>query len=435
MRHWKAISTSFATLCARLLSVAGLMITNGIAGRLMSKEQFGLWAILLSFNLLTNGLDLGFGFTLGNRLAALGSRGSEAEQERRETFLSIFFLEALITLALILLILVFVPIIPWTYFFHITDPVLGAQAQHIMPLTLIFMVGTLPFALTGPVLYAYQEIKLASGLAGASALLQTAVFAIAVTRCSYTQLILIYFFANVALCALGTVYIFFRRNWAFSFIQPGRAVAIVRSLARVSIHAFCLCLPAIFNMMLGPLISGMVSGLAAAGDFLLVQKLFTFLGSAHLSILSPFTPKFTLDAASGAWDAVRARLRLCLLVIFPVTFGTAGLAIFLFHPFIIHLWVGRTITDYAISALFLGWIILYGFGNTYSVLLNALGLVKVQAILSMSMILPSLLLPFLLGRIYGPVGIPISAIICMLPAMIILPLYTRKALRLKLTRL
>ena len=98
MRRWKSLSTNIATLCARLSSTAGILIANGVAARHMNREQYGLWIMLYSINLFTNGLDLGFQFTLGNRLAALGARGPEGEPERRETFLSIFFLQVAIFL-------------------------------------------------------------------------------------------------------------------------------------------------------------------------------------------------------------------------------------------------------------------------------------------------------------------------------------------------
>ena len=79
----------------------------------MTLEEYGLWVVLYSINLFTNGLDMGFQFTLGNRMAALSALGAEAETVRRETFLSVFFLQILFYLFDILIVLLVVPHVPW----------------------------------------------------------------------------------------------------------------------------------------------------------------------------------------------------------------------------------------------------------------------------------------------------------------------------------
>jgi hypothetical protein len=75
-----------------------------------------------------------------------------------------------------------------------------------------------------------------------------------------------------------------------------------------------------------------------------------------------------------------------------------------------------------------------GFANTFSVFLSSLGLVKAQAAAAFAMILPSLLLPVLLGRWLGVPGVALAMVLCSLPGVIIWPLYTRRALRLHLLR-
>jgi hypothetical protein len=57
-----------------------------------------------------------------------------------------------------------------------------------------------------------------------------------------------------------------------------------------------------------------------------------------------------------------------------------------------------------------------------------------QASVSFLMMIPSLILPVLLSRWMGVSGIALAALICNIPGVIIWPLYTRRALRLKLLR-
>jgi O-antigen/teichoic acid export membrane protein len=440
MRSWKSFAPSFATLGARLTSTIGLMITNSVASRRMTGEQFGFWVILLSLNLLTNGFDLGFQFTLGNRLAALGSRGVDGEEERRETYLSIIFLQLALYVAYSALALIIVPLIPWAHWFKIKDPLLAAHIAHFMPVVLIVMMGTLPVGLVWTVFFAYHEIKLASALTVLSNLLQTIVFIVAAYALdlpslrAFSSVVLIYFAFFLLQGLVVTAYVFIRRGWRFSILPAGRIIAIIRSMARVSFHAFFQTITSIISGILGTIISGLGFGLVVAGDFNWIQRLFSFLGAAHLSILSPIAPAVTRESHAGDWDSVRRRLRRCVAVVWPGFFLLAGVSVWLAHPVVLGVLAGHPIRDYPLAGLLLLAACMGGFINTYSVFLNSLGLVKMQASVSFVMMVPSLILPILLSRWLGVLGIALAALLCTIPGVIIWPLYTRRALRLKLLR-
>jgi O-antigen/teichoic acid export membrane protein len=265
-------------------------------------------------------------------------------------------------------------------------------------------------------------------------LIQTALFVAAVVVSSFWTVLLAYFSFNIVAGIALTAYLFNRRKWRFTFIPPGRMFAIVRSMARVSFHAFFLTISAILSNILGPIISGALSGLVAAGDFANIQKLFSFLTTSHLAILAPIGPTNTLEASAGNWDAIRRRLRVCVLQLWPAFFLLAGGALWCIHPFVIRLWLGYTFRNYNLAALLLVWVALCAFVNTFSAFLNNLGLLKIQAAASFGMILPNILLPIFLGRWFGIPGIVLGQILCVLPAVVIWPIYTRRVLRLQLLR-
>jgi O-antigen/teichoic acid export membrane protein len=429
MRRRKFLPPNVATLSARLSSSAAILIVNGVAHRHMSGEQYGLWIMLYSINLLTNGLDLGFQFTLGNRLAALSARGPEGEAERRETFLSIFFLQIVIFLVDSLIVLLVVPLIPWASWFKITDPILAAQVRHFMPLLLVVMIGTLPINLIWTAFFAYREITLASSLTGVGNVLQTAAFVVVACRCNFTTVILFYFCSNLAVGVLFTLYLFIRRRWRFGLVPPSRMFAIIRSMARVSSHAFFHTISSIAGTILGPIVSAAVAGLVVAGDFNNLQKLFSFLVTAHLAVMAPLGPDITRDAYAGDWDAVRLRLRRYVYKVWPVFFVLLGGLVWVFHPILIRLWLGYSLQAYGLAALLLIGACLGGFANTFSVFLNSLGLMKMQAAFSTGMILPSILISVVLGRWFGVTGIAAGLVLCGIPMAIVWPVYTRQALR------
>jgi O-antigen/teichoic acid export membrane protein len=429
MRHWKTVSTSLATLSARLSSVGGMLVINGVANRHLTHDQFGLWSILFSINLLTNGLDLGFRFTLGNRLAALGSRGAEGEAERRETFLAIVIQQTVIAVLLALMVLLIFPLLPWARWFKITDALLAAQTQHLMPIVVAIMITTLPVSLIWAVFFAYHEIKLASFLSFAVMVLQTALFVLCVYHLDFTWLMLVYFTSNFVIGVFLTAYALIRRRWRFALVSVGSITAITRSLAPVSFHSFLANLAGITAMILGPLVSGAVSGLTAAGDFTLIQKLFSLLISSHQALLAPISPAITLESHSGDWDAVRRRLRICVFWIWPAVFLGLGAIILGIHPLLIHLWAGQRLVRYPLATLLLIWAICNGFANTFGLFLGSLGLVKIQAVVSLAMVLPSIFLSALFSHWFGSPGIALAMVVCTLPAALIWPFYTRTALR------
>ncbi len=436
MDRWKSVSTNFATLCGQLSNTVALLVINGVLARSMTLDQFGFWSMLYYINLFTNGLDMGFQLTLGNRLAALGSRGAEAEEERRETFITIILLEALFFVADSVIVLLVAPHLPWTRWFKVSDPLLGAQVVHFMPIVLVVMIGTLPLGLMWTVYFAYGEIKLASGLSAGSNALQVVIVVVAAWVCKFkfTWVILIYFLCVIAVDIILTLYAFIRRGWKFSVPPVARMAAIVRSLARVSFHAFLLTISAIISRILAPLASGVTSGLAVAGDFSLIQRLFSFLGTSHLAIMAPVGPAVAREGHAGNWGAVRKLLRVYVFQVWPAYFGIIGAGVWCAHPVLIRLWAGHWYRDYTLAALLLVGACLGGFINTFSVFLNSLGLVKVQGALSFIMLIPSVVLMVIFSRWLGLSGIALASAVCSLPAAILWPFYTRDALRQKKLR-
>jgi O-antigen/teichoic acid export membrane protein len=121
-------------------------------------------------------------------------------------------------------------------------------------------------------------------------------------------------------------------------------------------------------------------------------------------------------------------------MVWPAVFLGLGIIIWWQHPLLIRLWGGKWLRQYPLAGLLLAWACVTGFASSFSIFLNSLGLVKMQAAVSFAMILPNLLLPVILSRWFGLPGIALSMVVCLLPTTIIWPLYTRRALRLHLQR-
>jgi len=148
-----------------------------------------------------------------------------------------------------------------------------------------------------------------------------------------------------------------------------------------------------------------------------------------MAFMAGFTPSFTSDARLGNWQKVKKKLSFNLYYIVPFLFIFMGGLIFIFHPLILKMWTGLSIKNYFLTGLFAIYALLMGWGNTNSILLNSLGLVKVQALWSFAIAPIFLILTLYFGKSLGVEGIVLASIISTLPVMIYFTFYTMDAIR------
>jgi O-antigen/teichoic acid export membrane protein len=425
---------SSASASARIFTVITLLLTAGVTARRFTAEEFGLWSILLSLMFLMLIFDFGFRYGLGNRLAALTAHsraGQDVESQR--TFVSVFNLLLLVAILGTLLCSVVLPHVPWNRLFHIRQPDLVRQTPWVMTGAVILLFLYIPFSLPGTIFFAHQEIGLASALSAAQALALLGVLAVATWTLPFRWAVLAYFaayvFTGLALHAL----VIRRRQWSGVSIPWREQLGIIRSISQPSLQFFVLCLSAAITATAGTFLSGAVAGLKDAGSYALMQKMFNALATLHLAILAPLAPVYTQGGQKGAWGEVRLKFNFTVRVLWPLMLIGCGLAIFTFHPVLIRLWAGFWFRDYWLAVLLFSGVVASGWTNSYSVLLNSLGLVRFQGIYSLIMVVPALALPLLLGRTLGIHGVALAALLCALPAIVIWPIlvnraFTRKSL-------
>ena len=103
--------------------------------------------------------------------------------------------------------------------------------------------------------------------------------------------------------------------------------------------------------------------------------------------------------------------------------------IFIFHPIILKFWTGRSLSNYTLAGLFALYALFMGWGNTNSILLNSLGLVKVQAIWSLIVAPIYLFLTFYFGSSIGVQGVALAGVLSTIPGVIYFTYYARKAIK------
>lgn len=434
-KNKRIMSVSVLSAGVRVTTVICLLITTAIATRKMTKEGFGLWAILISFTYMFAIFDFGFRYGVGNRLTALvaqaGGKGAEGE---KKLFLSIFYFLGLIGIVLTLIYLASVPYIPWVAIFKIHEPALVINAHLLMYIVPVLLFLNVPFMLANSGFFAFQEVNLACIITACQSIILLVQFCITVFLLSFNQVIICYFITYLLTNMAGTAWFLIRRGWPLAWIPLADHFNHVKSLANRSLEFFVLSLSATVVATIGTFLAGSVAGLSKAGDFNLVQRIFGFVVTLHLALLTPLSPAFTKAARLGEWDSVQRKFSFCQNLIWPLLFLGGCSLIYLMHPIILKIWSGRAISNYTFVGLMALIAVLSGWGNTQSVLLNSLGLVKWQAIISVLMSPIFIFLPLYMGKTMGIMGVAAGTLICMIPGMIFLPIYARYALKRKLLR-
>lgn len=405
-----------------------MLATMALASRRLSGEEFGFWAICFAVLNFGTALDLGLRYGLGNRIAALTAQ-TGSEEEQRKTFWTVFHAESMIGLAGCIVCLVVLPWFDWAGLFKVQSRELAGQVRWLFPVICGLVVLNQPLLVASTVFFARQEIVFVSMLTVIQSGFLIVVFWLSLGSLSFPFIVLS-FFGLYWLCGVGVTYILVRRyGWYWRAMPWREQWSVLRSFLRPSIDFFILCMASMTAGVIGPVVAGAAGGLVMAGDFSLIQRIFSFLATLHLALLAPLGPAYTFHARSGDWDWIRKQLRLCVWRVWPLMFVVMGALIWWGHPVILRLWTGRWISDYTLAGLFALGIVLTGWANTYSVLLNSLGVVRVQAVLSVMMLVPLVGLPVVLGKLMGIHGVALGSVVCVVPGAVLCVIWANAALK------
>ena len=418
---------SGTTTGARLAAVGALLGLMAVGARRFSVEEFGLWAIIYSLMNFALAGDFGFRYGLGNRLAALRAV-ADSDDERRETFLAVFHLEWAIGLAGLAACMLGLSLIDWARVFHIQNLAFAAQTQWLFPLVCGLLMLNQPLTMAGSAFFADHQIEFISALMVGQSVLLVAALWLASYNGSFAIVLLIFFGTYLAAGGVITLLLFRRMRWRWSWPPLDRQWAIVRSMSKPSLDFFVLSLSAVTATTAGAFLAGVVGGVQSAGDFSLVQRLFNLLVAIHMAALTPLAPAYTLHAKQGDWEWIAAKLAVTVRVVWPILFVAGGALLLLSHPLLLRIWSGKWLTDYPLAGLLAAAAVLTGLANTYSILLNSLGAVRVQAVLGVVMIIPVIALPLVLGHWFGIRGVALATCICSLPACVVTWKYARHVL-------
>jgi len=333
----------------------------------------------------------------------------------------------------IVLIFFIGPYIPWGNILKIQQTSILDYIGSLITVILVILFLNAPLLCSSSGFSAYHELHIDSLLHSAQWIILMCAFGLIniYKMFSFPTMIILFFIVFLLLGFIRLLFLFKRRKWTLVLVPIREQWNNVKGISRVSFDFFLLNISAMTVSMGSTFLAGYLGGLAGAGDFSVVQRLFAVLITAHMAFVSGFVPSFTQSARQGNWKGVLNKLNFNLYVVVPLLFVVSGGIIFLFHPFILKIWTGLSIKNYLLTGLFALYALLMGWGNTNSTLLNSLGLAKAQALWSFAMAPMFLFLTFYFAKTLDVEGIALASVLTALPGVGYFTFYTRKAIKLR----
>lgn len=424
LRTQRFVLGSAALTGARALTMALGVGLTAVVARLLSPAEFGLWALLTTLPAFAAHLDLGVGNALRNRLAAL-TAGGDTEAAARKAFVSCFWVFAGAGGLAAGLVFLAGPRLPWAVLFpHEPAALLGLAAASSM-MAAAMLAFTVACGLGGFGFYAYQETHWAAGLEVLRQVLIVALTAVALLlNLGFLAVASAYFCGLLLASAAGLMLFVGRRGWNLRLPALQDFADSIRSLGRPSVQFTLLQLSSAVVAYTDVMIVTRVAGLAPAGEYALVQKVFFLLMIAQSFILIPLWSAYTHAEAQGDRPWVRAALRRSTAFTLLVN-GAGALVLAVAGRYLVYAWTGKWIESAPLFASMAVWAAVYGWASCYSVFLNAVGRLRRQTLLAVCGAAVNIPAALYLGAHYGAVGVCWAGILSMLPLAVSNPLEAR----------
>lgn len=390
-----------AMAAGRFFTVLSMMALTALTSRQLTKTEFGLWSILVGLSALFATFDLGVGNSLRNKLVQL----TDDVDHSRKVFFGAFNFMLMVTLVLSAGI-----------FFLINNPksitlplasftTLPSDWITMCSLTTITLLISLPFSFGLIGFLAYQEAYLMALFEAlrAMVILILVIFAFLVGG-RFVSAIIAYNLGYGLLSVIGFFYFLFRRRWLFEFFDILSSWKTIKSLMLSAGYFWIHQISMAVILLADGLILSLWVDLGQTGDYLVVQRLFSFVTAAQALFLIPMWSAYS--DAHHKKDTVWLKRNLARSLILTIVFVCGSLIVLIpFGEVLVRLWTGKEVLDrfFYISMGF--WVVSYAIATCYSVFLNGLAILKVQAIMSLLGALIKIPLSFLFVEKMGPIGV------------------------------
>lgn len=240
-RHRSIAIGSFASVFARGIQIISVLIMTGIATRSFSNEEFGLWAILISFLYSGYAFDFGYRSAMTNRLTAMVADSSgEPNLHQKEFYLSIFYLQIGIGILGAIFVIFLGNYISWGIMLKIHQPDILKYINQLVIVIFILIFLNVPLLSSSGGFFAFHEVHFDSYLQALQSLVLLGGFwFVNVYKIlSFKNVVIVYFLVFLLFGLIKTVVLFKHRTWNIVWVPFNRLLNNIKSISSVSFDFF-----------------------------------------------------------------------------------------------------------------------------------------------------------------------------------------------------
>ena len=394
------------SLCIKGVSIlVSLMLVPMTLGY-VSSELYGIWLTLSSIMVWLGFFDVGFTLGLKNKLAEAIALG---EWQRGKALVSTtYFMMLLIFVPLCLLLELVVPTINWASFLNVASVYNDAIIKALHVLVACFCIQMIIQVLTA-VISAYQQVALSSAFPVIGNCLSLIVI-FALTKLCPPSLMALAFAISampVLVLVVASAVLYHKRFRAvspdFKFIDK----AYVRDLFGLGAKFFLIQIQVIVLYQCTNILISNVSGPNDVTTYNIAYKYLSVAMMIYTIILGPLWPAFTDAYTKKDFGWMRNVYKKMIKVYIVSAVILIGMIVC--SPFAYHVWIGTKAEIPFVMTLMVGlYMVIYTWDSLQVQLINGVGTIKLQTLVTMTGMVLYIPLALLLGKYLGAIGVVLS---------------------------
>jgi O-antigen/teichoic acid export membrane protein len=390
-RYRRVALTAVSGGLAKGLTFFTQLVSIPLVVRYLGAERYGLWITITSVVILLGFADLGIGIGVLNAVSEAYGRN---DRSAARTYVSNgFFLLLGIALLGSLLFAIAYPSVPWSRVFNVASPEATREAGPAIAVLVACFALNLPLVIVQRVQLGYQEGFITNLWQAGGSLVALVALLLAIWQTAGVPWLVLAMVGVPVLASAGNWLHTFRgsRRWLAPSWKLVQLPASLR-LARIGSLFFVFQFAGALAFGSDNLIASQVLGAPAAARYSIAHRLFMVAPFLVGLVTLPLWPAYGEAAARG--DRLWIRRTLFRSLGLGLAAATvAAVVLTLFADPIFALWVGPALVPPVALCVGLAiWSVIYTFGSTVSVLLNAAGVISFQVITAVLVAISSVVL-------------------------------------------
>lgn len=409
-RHRRIALSAIASLLAKFVHSACMLVSIPVAIHYLGNERYGLWQTIGSVIAMLAFSDLGMGNGMISVLADTSGRDDRGKAQRVVS--SSTFMLILIALVGAAVFAIVFPNVNWPRAFKATTPQLAPEtAPTVLWCIGLFLLG-MPLGVVQSVHLGYQEGFAPYVVQAATSVLSLAGLFLAIhLKLGIAGLMALSMGASLLVRAGDTTWVFaFQRPWLaprWRDFHWTTAVALIKVSALYMVIGMSIAV----GYTSDSLVVEHILGNAAVAEYNVPYKLFSVVTVVMGFFLTPLWPAYAEANARGDAGWIRRTLRRSLLI--SVAINTAAAVVLVFAgEWVVKFWVRGAVTPTLPLMLAFGlYLVVHGMYMPLNMYLNGLSVIRFQFICWTSMAVLNLALSIVLTKRFGVSGVVFGTVV------------------------